>query len=188
VPREAPKPGPITAPLLAKHLNELSRLKAVFGMAKQTCVGGDDLVSEAEFEAWLNSFGDLGEHEHADFPRYRRCMESYEAFGYKFNEIQFLPLSSPNLAVAELANMFPSLRGASGLDPFDEVCFEEWVKMEASGMAKHAARFVLSVWENMPHAFNLTDAFRDWDDEHREAYIAWLQRPLMPQRELWGKL
>ena len=40
----------------------------------------------------------------------------------------------------------------------------------------------------MPQAFNLTEAFRDWDDEHREAYVAWFKQPLMPQRELWGKL
>ena len=57
-----------------------------------------------------------------------------------------------------------------------------------SPQAKHAAKLVQSVWENMPQAFNLTEAFRDWDDEHREAYVAWFQRPLMPQRQLWGKL
>lgn len=115
-------------------------------------------------------------------------MEAYEAFGYKCNEIQFLPPMSPNLAVAELASMFPSLREAPGLEQFDEFQFVDWMKAEASPMAKHAAKLVLSVWENVPQAFNLTEAFRDWDDEHREAYVAWFQRPLMPRRALWGTL
>ena len=104
------------------------------------------------------------------------------------NHIQFLPLLSPKPAVTELAHTFPSLREAPGLEPFDELRFEKWMQEKASLQAQHAARLVLSVWENVPQAFNLSDAFRDWDDEHREAYVAWFQRPLMPQRELWGKL
>lgn len=178
----------ITAEMLADQLAKLSRLKDEFERTKRECVGGDDPVNEAEFEAWLKSFGDACEIETANFPRYRRCMDAYEAFSDKSNEIQFLPLLSLNPAVAELANMFPSLREAPGLDPFEELRFEDWTKTEASAAAKHAARLVLSAWENEPHSFNLTEAFQDWDDEHREAYVAWFWRPLMPQRELWGKL
>ncbi len=188
MPDHIPSSTPITAKMLTEQLAGLSRLKNEFEQTKRECVGGEDSVSEAEFEAWLKSFGHVSEAAENDFPRYRRCMEAYEAFAYKCNEIQFLPLMSPNLAVAELAYIFPSLRKAPGLEPFDEGRFEDWMKTEASPVAKHAAKLVLSVWENEPQSFNLTEAFCDWDDEHREAYVAWFNRPLMPQRELWGKL
>ncbi len=179
---------PITAAFLAEQLAELSQLKEEYELARRTCVGGDDPVSEAEFDAWLKSFGDVGEFDEQDFPRYRRCMAAYEAFADRSSYVQYLPLLGPNPDVTELAHMFPSLRDAPGLEPFDEGRFETWMQEEASVQARHAARLVLSVWENVPQAFNLTDAFRDWDDEHREVYVAWFQRPLMPQRELWGKL
>lgn len=174
--------------MLTERLAELSRLKDEFEQTKQECVGGDDSVSEAEFDTWLKNFGHASEAEQANFPRYRRCMEAFETVCYKSNEIQFLPLLSPNRAIASLANMFPSLREAPGLEPFDENRFGEWMNSEASSAGKHAARLVLSVWENVPHAFNLIEAFQDWDDEHREAYVVWFQQPLMPQRELWGNV
>jgi hypothetical protein len=187
MPEPPTTPPQITAETLTKQLAELSRLRDEFEQTKQTCVGGDDPVTEAEFEAWLKSFGELGDYEQANFPRYRRCMEAYEELGYKCNEIELLPMMSRHPAVTELAQLFPSLRDAPGVEPFDEFRFEEWTKTEATSMAKHAAKFVLSVWEDMPQSFNLTEAFRDWDDEHREAYIAWFNRPLMPRREMWGK-
>ena len=115
-------------------------------------------------------------------------MQAYQTFAERSSYVQYLPLLGPHSAVVELAHMFPSLREAPGLDPFDEVRFEVWMKEDASLQAQHAAKLVFSVWENMPQAFKLTDAFRDWDDEHREAYVAWFRRPLMPQRELWGTL
>ncbi len=186
----ASNPNLITAEMLAEQLKELSQLRDEFEQTKQTCVGGDDPVSEEEFTSWLGSFGHLllTEDESNNFPRYQRCMEAFGRYGLLANHIQHLPLLSPNPTVTELANIFPSLRNAPGLDPFDELRFEKWMKEEASLQARHAARLVLSVWENMPQAFSITEAFRDWDDEHREAYVAWFQRPLMPQRELWGKL
>jgi len=152
-------PNFITAEMLTEQLVGLSRLKNEFEQTKRECVGGEDSVSEAEFEAWLKSFGHVSEAEASGFPRYRRCMEAYEALACKCNEIQFLPLLSPNPVVVELANMFPSLRDAPGLEPFDEGRFEGWMTTEASPMAKHAAQLVLSVWENVPHAFNLAEAF-----------------------------
>jgi len=185
---QPPSPNFITAEMLAEQLAGLSRLKNEFEQTKRECVGGDDPVSDAEFATWRNNFGQPCEIDENSFPRYRRCMEAYSEVDDRSNYIQHLPLLNPNPAFTELANMFPSLRGAPGVDPFDEILFEQWRETEISLQAKHAARLVQSVWENMPQAFNLTEAFRDWDDEHREAYVAWFQRPLMPQRELWGKL
>ena len=100
-------PNFITAETLTEQLAWLSRLKNEFEQTKRECVGGEDSVSEVEFEAWLKSFGHVDEAEANDFPRYRRCMEAYEAFACKCNEIQFLPLTTPNLVVAELAHRFP---------------------------------------------------------------------------------
>lgn len=47
----------ITAELLTEQLAGLSRLKHEFEETKRECVGGDDPVSEAEFEAWQKNFG-----------------------------------------------------------------------------------------------------------------------------------
>jgi hypothetical protein len=181
-------PTPINAEKLSDLLVELSRLKDEFERAKQTCVGGEDSIGEAQFQEWANRFGIPDSDDLANFPRYRRCMDSYEACSDQVNRIRHLPLLEPNSAVAELGRLFPSLRDAPGLEPFDESRFEEWMKSEASPIAVHAARFVLSVWENEPNFFNIVEAFRDWDDEHRDAYVAWFRRPLMPQRQLWGEL
>lgn len=188
MPQQPSSQSPITATTLARHLAELSRLKDEFKLAQHTCVGGSDPVKEAEFNAWVKHLGRPDELEEQYVPRYRCCMEAFEAYSDKSNEVEFLPLLSPNLALAELAKLFPSLRDAPGLDPFDEVRFADWMKSDAPPQAVHAARLVLSVWENTPSTFNLIEAFQNWDDEHREAYVAWFQRPLMPQRQLWGEL
>lgn len=178
----------ITASCLARLFVELATLRDAYEQAKQTCVGGDDLVSEAEFQLWAARFGWPSEEELANFPRYQRCMDAYSELNYKLNHIRNLPLLVPNSTVGELAQLFPSLREAPGLEPFDEHRFADWMDKDASPQALHAAKLVLSVWENQPSFFNLTEAFRDWDDEHREAYVAWFTRPLMPQREIWGEL
>jgi len=36
-------------------------------------------------------------------------------------------------------------------------------------------------------SFYVAEAFAAWDDEHREAYVHWLRRPVVPQEHLWGQ-
>jgi len=81
-----------------------------------------------------------------------------------------------------LALSFPSLGRAWGVSPWNVDEFAEWAAGPApsSGM-RCTARFVLSVW-NPYHEwacgpFDLTEALRCWDDDHRAAFIAWARAP-----------
>lgn len=149
---------------------------------KDAPISADFLAEELENLTRLKEEYDAGKggSDSADQP-----LTDYEGVR---NYLEHLPSLLHNPVVAELAHLFPSLQDAPHLDPFDEYRFRDWMDNEASPQAKHAAHFVLCVWENAPRSFDLAAAFRDWDTEHREAYAAWFQRPLMPQRYLWGRL
>ena len=82
----------------------------------------------------------------------------------------------------------PELAGIAYSGPFRDDEFSAWVRDQDDPQAIHAGRFILSIWERDPEQFNLTDAFLAWDNEHRQAYVQWLKSPVMPHRELWGKL
>lgn len=111
------------------------------------------------------------------------------------------------LAVTRLARTFPTLRPADGVAPgsdFDPDAFEAWA---TSGAPSHgallAASFVLAVfngsqvsatrrrtkeglyrhavehpWKVRP--FDAVEALATWDDDHREAFLAWAQDPWWP--------
>jgi hypothetical protein len=89
------------------------------------------------------------------------------------------------LRMTVLAESFPTLRQADGVNPWNVDRFESWLLSGAPGHgAKCAGRFVLSVW-NPYHAwrssnFDLHEALGCWDDPHRAAFAAWVRAPWWP--------
>ena len=86
--------------------------------------------------------------------------------------------------IVELALTFPSLRrwALTEVRPWEANRFDAWAAESAlSHGEKVSARFVLAVWD--PKAewrsgrFNLMEALRIWDPEHRAAYLAWASDP-----------
>jgi len=69
--------------------------------------------------------------------------------------------------------------------PFNAAALDKWSKTATiPRQARHAARFVLSVWDSTNRwkagPFNVHDALAAWDDEHREAFAEWAARPWWP--------
>lgn len=87
--------------------------------------------------------------------------------------------------MAWLCYQFPSLRRASGAEPWDACELHAWAigPTGASGN-RHAVRFVLSVWDYREvwtlGPFDVVAAFAAWDDEHRAACLTWLRCPWYP--------
>lgn len=87
-----------------------------------------------------------------------------------------------------LAESFPSLRGRAGVRPWDPDVFTAPRAFGVlSSAGKHAARFVVSVWNSDRRVwprrlgvFNVRDAFGTWDDDHRAAFTAWCSSPFFP--------
>jgi hypothetical protein len=98
------------------------------------------------------------------------------------------------LAMTRLAQSFPSLQGADGVDPWNARVFMAWAGSSTMSPAgEHASRFVLEVWG--PAAdwrlvaerlgvrgdrlgrFDAVEAMRCWDDVHRAAFAAWAVTP-----------
>ncbi len=79
--------------------------------------------------------------------------------------------------ITKLANSFPSLIGAPGLQPWSPSAFKRWSESVASGGERRAASFVLSVWNHYENEFDMNDALAGWDDDHRRAFAAWVQNP-----------
>ena len=80
-----------------------------------------------------------------------------------------------------LAALFPSLRDAPGLSPWDPRRLDAWATVAPNEAARHAARFVLGVFDDCePWAcgrFDVLRAVRAWDDEHRRAFAGWAILP-----------
>ena len=101
-------------------------------------------------------------------------------------------------AMAALAQSFPTLRGADGVEPWDVDRFLSWLCGPApSHGALHAGRFVLGVWNRttdwceatrglgleggeLLSRLDLVDAVGTWDDEHRAACWRWMEGPFWP--------
>jgi hypothetical protein len=103
-------------------------------------------------------------------------------------------------AMTTLAHSFPSLREADGLNPWDLERFARWLCAGTGGGAKRAGHFVLHVWnaaadhrefgrelgiesavaEECLRPFNLSDALGVWDEEHKRAFISWVEAPFWP--------
>jgi hypothetical protein len=93
-------------------------------------------------------------------------------------------------AMVQLAMMFPSLREAPGANPWQPRILIRWcMSFYPEGeypQPAWAARFLLAVWDpkfdwtesaayNL--AFNLMEAWAEWDSPHRAAALRWLENP-----------
>lgn len=111
--------------------------------------------------------------------------------------------------MTRLAQRFPTLDRADGIEPFDASRLDAWA---CSGAPCHgarwAARFLLAVWSGRHSAlkhtrklkedgevvahlfraetpwgcgvFDVVSAMGTWDDEHRAAFLAWAKDPWWP--------
>ena len=104
----------------------------------------------------------------------------------------------PRAAMTRLASLFPTLRGAAGVKPWNVEAFVTWACGPApGGGALEAARFVLQVWNCNEDwtafareigiesgealvPFNVVRAMARWDRDHAEAMLAWLRTPFYP--------
>lgn len=90
--------------------------------------------------------------------------------------------------MVELGQSFPSLRRAPLADKhghFDARYFARWANRSLySSGERHAARFILSVWNPRVRwaigRFDLHDALGTWDLEHRAAFARWTAAPWWP--------
>ena len=90
-----------------------------------------------------------------------------------------------DVQMSRLARQFPTLRQAAGTAPWDPDKLDAWACGPVpSGAAVHAARFLLSVWDNRRQwrcgCFDLIEAIRTWDDDHATALRAWIGKPWLP--------
>jgi hypothetical protein len=104
----------------------------------------------------------------------------------------------PRAAMTRLASLFPTLRDAAGVKPWNVEAFVTWACGPApGGGAIEAARFVLQVWNSDVDwtefarevgiegggaltPFNVVRAMARWDRDHAEAMLAWLRAPFYP--------
>ncbi len=94
-------------------------------------------------------------------------------------------------AIAALGALFPTLRGAPGLAPWEPEQLIAWLNGPAPGSgAQWAGRFVLSAWNSEtdwstlglaePGRFDLFRAMASWDAQHVAAMTAWIDAPFWP--------
>ena len=100
-------------------------------------------------------------------------------------------------SITRLAKLFPSLREAPGVDPWDALTLLRWSLAASHGEAL-AVKFVLSVWNSSTDwekvareeklikpderfsRFDLFEAMSVWDQEHVSAALAWIELPFFP--------
>jgi hypothetical protein len=124
-------------------------------------------------------------------------------------ELRLVEDTGGHRRMTELARLFPTLRRADGLAPWDPHKLDAWACSGApchGGL--HAARFMLAVWSG--HAgrvrlgrqtaqgkrdgvtrfiletpwrcgpFDVVDAMGTWDNMHRMVFLAWAKEPWWP--------
>lgn len=80
---------------------------------------------------------------------------------------------------------FPCLRKASGTELWDAVMFDRWAAATplSHGQAV-TAQFVLALWDPdrpwQSGRFDLMEALRVWDEQHRAAFLTWAGDPWWP--------
>ena len=86
--------------------------------------------------------------------------------------------------MAELAQTFPSLRLAQGVDPFDAEELDRWANGPVSHGQRVSAQFVLAVWSPEQcwkcGRFNLMGALSLFDPTHHQAFLTWVSDPWWP--------
>lgn len=80
----------------------------------------------------------------------------------------------PASIVAALVALFPELRKARGVSPWQSEVFEQWTQKQGED-ARATARFILTVWGGTG-AFALSD-LRDISPESRALIAAWVSHP-----------
>lgn len=102
---------------------------------------------------------------------------------------------SLTVAMSELANLFPTMRGVPGTNPWNVEALIAWMNTGAPTTGSwHAAMFLLGVWN--PHTkwnqeglkmrkgasgkFDLFAAMHGWDQQHIEAALEWINNPFFP--------
>ena len=93
-----------------------------------------------------------------------------------------------------LCHSFPSLRGAAGTAPWDQLAFARWAHGgHMTNGSRMAAAFVLAVWNGQQTSdawwtkrpyrvplFDLTYAWSVWDAYHKVAFLQWCHAPFYP--------
>jgi hypothetical protein len=100
-----------------------------------------------------------------------------------------------NLAMAELANLFPTMHGVPGADPWDVHKLLAWMNTGAPTTGSWwAAMFLLGVWnprtkwnqeglrirKGATGKFDLFVAMHGWDQQHIDAAREWIANPFFP--------
>lgn len=101
-------------------------------------------------------------------------------------------------AMTRLCRLFPTLRNAPGVEPWDSIKMLDFACSGASHGALLAARFVLSVWNHATdwndeahragiltgddhlRRFDVFEALGVWDYPHHEAFLTWARDPFWP--------
>jgi hypothetical protein len=84
--------------------------------------------------------------------------------------------------MSTLAQTFPCLRNAPGIDPWDVNKLDEWASTPwPSHVEKCAAQFVLAVWNPdfkwKCGKFDIMEAMKVWDSATYNAYLVWAADP-----------
>ena len=80
----------------------------------------------------------------------------------------------PAIIAAALVGLFPELRKARGVSPWQSEVFDQWTQSQGDG-ARASASFILTVWGGAG-AFALSD-LRDISPESRALIAAWVSHP-----------
>lgn len=102
--------------------------------------------------------------------------------------------ADPVESIVLLARAFHQLdRDADGLNPWDVERLYRWARSSAATpAARHAVRFVISVWNDVALSsldaeertplgpFNAVEAMASWDHAHRAAFETWVGDPWWP--------
>jgi hypothetical protein len=99
------------------------------------------------------------------------------------------------LAMTELANLFPTMRGVPGTNPWNVEQLIAWMNTGAPTSGSwHAAMFLLGVWnpstkwnqegvrmrKGASGKFDLFAAYAVWDHNHIRAMQEWIAAPFWP--------
>jgi hypothetical protein len=82
------------------------------------------------------------------------------------------------------AQTFPSMRYASGIEPWDALQLDAWGNGLRSHGERVTAQFLLAVWDPSTDwkrgRFDLMEALRIWDAQHHKAFLKWAVDPWWP--------
>lgn len=87
--------------------------------------------------------------------------------------------------MAVFARTFPSMAMAAGVKPWDANVLDQWAADTPVSRGQFiTAQFLLTVWDPANAwrcgRFDLMDAMRVWDGQHRSAFLAWANDPWWP--------